>query len=104
MKRGTILLGAMLTATGALASGHDICIENATDAPWLFTAAADDGARRSARLEPGASLCVEGRGTGTVAVFEDGDALEGCSRRTTSGRVQRLTRFPGVDLCDWQTD
>lgn len=99
---GYIATALVLAATPGLAGGAAVCVENGTDAAFIFVAHADDGARRLARLEPAGTLCSSGASSGTVAVFARAEDLEGCSRRVPAGAAERLLAFPGVDLCAWE--
>ena len=89
----------LLAATDAAAA---LCVENKSREDWLFTAATDAGNRAHATLAPEARLCVEGNGSGTVAVFASVEELEGCSRRVPGDSIARMLDFPGVDLCAWE--
>ena len=89
----------LLAANDAAAS---LCVENKSREVWLFTAAIDNGARARATLAPDARLCVEGNGPGTVAVFENVEELEGCSRRVPGDSITRMLDFPSIDLCAWE--
>ncbi len=95
----TAIAMALLAATDAAAA---VCVENASNQSWLFTAESDLGARASAVLAPDARLCLESLGPGTVAVFAGADELEGCSRRVPGDSITRMLDFPGVDLCAWE--
>ncbi|MGI9389873.1 MAG: hypothetical protein ACR2O1_07435 [Boseongicola sp.] len=90
---------AFFVATYAAA---EVCVENASGESWLFTAADDVGARASAMLAPEGRLCLKSEGPGTITVFENAEALEGCSRRVANGSFTRMLDFPGVDLCAWE--
>lgn len=104
MRIGLVLLPCALTLAGLPAgAGERICIENGTGDAWLFTVDADTGDRATADLAPGGRLCLVPGGRGTVAVFASADDLEGCSRRVDAGSITRLTDFPGVDICSWET-
>lgn len=80
----------------------DVCVENGTDRVLVAAVETDGGPRSVADLASGARLCAGGDGAGTVAVFETRDDLEGCSRRAEAS-VERVTDFPSVDLCRWDT-
>ena len=81
---------------------HQLCIINGLEASAHFTVEIDDRGRAAADLAPAGGLCLQGAGTGTVAVFAHSDDLEGCSRRVASGSSHKVTSFPNVDLCSWQ--
>ena len=95
----TLIAFTFLTATSAVAA---ICVENRSSETWLFTADGDAGGRASALLAPEGRLCLEIDGLGTVAVFENVEELEGCSRRVPGDSITRMLDFPSVDLCAWE--
>ncbi len=89
----------ILNATNAAAA---VCVENQSTETWLFTAENDAGGRASAVLASEGRLCIEGDGLGTIAVFENSEELEGCSRRVPGDSITRMLDFPSVDLCAWE--
>ncbi len=96
----TLAAGA-LCALWASHAAAEICVENATEESFLFAVDAREGARRTARLAPGARLCAEGSG-GFVSVFDHADAAEGCSRLVAPpGGLRRLHRYASFDRCAW---
>jgi shikimate kinase len=87
-----------------LAANAGTCVENAPDSGGHFIVAIDGHGRAAADLAPKGRLCLSGSGPATVAVFSDQSDIEGCSRRVGPDSATRLIDFPGVDLCDWETD
>ena len=79
-----------------------ICVTNDSDTTLLFVAEASNGARSTKILAPKQTHCIasvdEG---GTIGVFENEDALEGCSRLATSGIPERLISYTPYDNCAW---
>lgn len=105
-----VLVGLGLAGVGvvwpqqqARADTAPVCIVNGTDGDHYFVAEASDGARKAAILRPGERLCSPGAGGGraVVAVFDDADAIEGCSRLTQEGRTETLTAYADFDRCAW---
>jgi hypothetical protein len=95
----TVFAFTILNATNAAAA---VCVENQSTETWLFTAESDAGGRATAVLASQGRLCIEGDGLGTVAVFENAEELEGCSRRVAGDSITRMLDFPSVDLCAWK--
>jgi hypothetical protein len=99
---GTLSIGASFESLGA---GVDsICIENASGYELLFVAEEMGGARKAQTLKTGETLCVKpkkARAKGTVRVFENEDAIEGCSRLAIAGRTERLIDYVAFDNCTW---
>lgn len=61
--------------------------------------------RQVKHLMPGQRLCTPEFASptdGTVGVFYDEDAMEGCSRLTKAGQVQVLLEYHDFDNCAWQ--
>ena len=79
-----------------------ICVTNGSDTTLLFVAEASNGTRSTKILAPKQTHCIasvdEG---GTIGVFENEDALEGCSRLATSGIPERLISYTPYDNCAW---
>lgn len=95
---------ALLLCTAASAAAAGVCVQNASETPYVFVAHADDGPRKVSDLAPGETLCSPGARMGTVAVFAAIDDFEGCSRRVPPNATERLVLFPHVDLCTWERD
>jgi len=61
--------------------------------------------RRVARVTaPRGALCMDvadGADKALVGVFQEPDALEGCSRLTRPGQTERLLDFSESDNCAW---
>ena len=98
---GALAMGAAVAA-GAMA-GAPVCIENHAGQALLLVV--DPGSGRLARVVgDGGRLCAaapDGATRATVGVFADADALEGCSRLTRPGQVERLLAFAEFDNCRW---
>lgn len=89
----------VLTGTPVLA---DACVQNGDETRLFFTAETA-AARETGWLEPGATLCATGAGHERVSVFEDEDALEGCTRLMPGGGTETLLRYASFDNCLWQS-
>ena len=108
MKKETMDTSA--SATPAMAkvampiAASDICVENQSGKKMLFVVEAKDGARVLKTLDGSGNLCVPeataGAG-GIVGVFQDADALEGCSRLAKAGTAERLIAYEPFDNCSW---
>jgi len=82
---------------------NQICIQNKFTQTLLFTAEAKSGQREVKMMEENATLCVtsdDNKG-GTVGVFENEDALEGCSRLAKAGKTETLIAYASFDNCEW---
>jgi hypothetical protein len=81
-----------------------VCVENASDDELLFVAEADGGERKVRTLSVGETLCADAPntgGNGAVRVFENENALEGCSRIAVAGKPERLIGYVAFDNCTW---
>jgi len=79
-----------------------VCVTNDTDAPLLFAAESTSGGRETKTLEKTQTLCIATADEkGTVGVFENADAIEGCSRLAAAGKVERLVSYTSFDNCEW---
>lgn len=79
-----------------------ICVTNESDATLLFVAEAKNGRRTNKTLAPKQTHCVTSAGAdGTIGVFENEDALEGCSRLAKTGTPERLVSYTPFDNCAW---
>ena len=78
------------------------CVGNATDAAYFFAAEADGGARVTATLAPGETLCAPGPedAAGVVSAFPDAGHFEGCSR-LAGPEGDRLIAYADFDRCRW---
>lgn len=100
-----ILVGLLLPGPApALAqdAGSTICVSNQTEGEHLFVVEARGGARSLRQIKPGEQLCIPSDGPGTVAVFDDINSIEGCTRLATPGRPKVLLEFANFDNCRWQ--
>ena len=95
---------AALAATSPIQQGDapQLCVTNATADALLFAVERRDGPRIVEPLSPDASLCLPDpdRLGGIVSVFEDAEAIEGCSRLVASGG-DSLQRYAEFDRCAW---
>jgi len=107
MRMKMIMAGLSIAAAGAVAAQQErVCVRNMSGVTHVFAAEAGAAATRQlARLAPGETLCTQpgatGPGSSFVSVFEDEDALEGCSRLVTPGQVEDLIRYADFDRCAW---
>lgn len=58
--------------------------------------------RKIDSLKTNGLLCIASKGRGTVAVFENIDALEGCTRIATPGTLETLISYVSFDNCAWK--
>ena len=81
----------------------EICLQNKQTKTLLFTVESNSGQRLVKMVEENATLCVSSdeNSSGTVGVFENEDALEGCSRLAKSGKTQTLIAYASFDNCKW---
>lgn len=96
----TAHLMAAIATPGAAAQ---VCVENVSGAPQLFTIEPGQGARMQATLLDDESLCAAtgGETGGTVWVFAGPQSLEGCSRLVGPDGRDRLIVFAEFDRCRW---
>ncbi len=95
-----------LTARAA-SPQNGFCIENQDNRAAVFVVDAGALYRKVATLAPHERLCTPEFDTphnGTVGVFYDENAMEGCSRLTSAGKVEVLLQYNDFDNCAWQTD
>jgi len=98
------LPGLLALAPGQARAGT-ICVQNADPRSMFFAAENKAGARATAELAQGASLCLsDAGGGGTVSVFVDQDAVEGCSRLVAAGQSEVLLAFSEFDRCRWASN
>ena len=97
-----LIFPALFFALTGSAVAAETCVQNGSDTGLFFVAeTATD--RQSGWLAPGATLCAGGQGQERVAVFEDEDALEGCTRLLPGGGTEMLLRYAAFDNCLWQS-
>ena len=85
-------------------SATDICVENQSGKTLLFVVEAKGGERVVKTLGASENLCAPQAmvdAGGTVGVFQDADALEGCSRLAKAGIAERLITYEPFDNCNW---
>ena len=109
MKLKTILIPAILTLAPALAPGlaqaGAFCVINASETAYFFVAESNEGVRRAQELAPDGALCVaEGDSGGVVSVFENENAMEGCSRLVTDGQIEQMLAYSEFDRCRWASN
>ncbi|PCI06136.1 MAG: hypothetical protein COB78_04710 [Hyphomicrobiales bacterium] len=79
-----------------------ICVTNDSDTTLLFVAEASNGKRSNKALAPKQTHCIASAdANGTIGVFENEDALEGCSRLAKTGTPERLVSYTPFDNCAW---
>ena len=84
-----------------------LCVRNESQRAHLFAVDAPGAGRLLQELAPGERLCATGAtvgATGVVSVFEDFDALEGCSRLVPVGQSESMRRYVDFDRCFWQSN
>ncbi len=90
--------------TAMAVASSDVCVENQSGKSLLFVVEAKGGARVLKTLGAKQNLCapqaMAGAG-GTVGVFTDENALEGCSRLAKAGKAERLIAYEPFDNCTW---
>lgn len=85
-------------------SSLKLCVTNLSATELLFVLRFDDGTRDVRRLENSAQMCLTSNTAnqaGTVAVFEDFYALEGCTKLANAGQHKQLLAYAGFDNCTW---
>ena len=85
-----------------MAKSNQICIQNNYPKELLLTAETIDGKRELKTVGQNGYLCIESEGEGTVGVFENIDALEGCSRLAKAGKTEVLIAYASFDNCAWK--
>jgi cytochrome c2 len=85
------------------AAENQICIQNNFPKKLLLVAEAKNGRREVKTVNLAGVLCVgaEKDGNGSVGVFENEDAFEGCSRLARAGKTQVLITYASFDNCKW---
>jgi hypothetical protein len=79
-----------------------ICIANESAQRLFLVAEGADGARTAHYVEPRQKICTKTQAEkGTVRVFENDFILEGCSRLTRAGQLEKLLAYSAYDNCDW---
>ncbi len=93
-----------LAKPAMVVAATDICVENQSGKTLLFVAEAKGGERVVKTLKAAENLCVPQKmidAGGTVGVFLDEDAMEGCSRLAKAGQPERLVAYEPFDNCTW---
>ena len=85
------------------AAQDQICIQNNSSTTLLLTVEAGNGERQIKTLGNSGVLCIDSPegSSGSVGVFENEDALEGCSRLAKAGKTQVLVDYASYDNCKW---
>jgi len=95
---------AEMTKPAMVIAATDICVENQSGKTLLFVVEAKGGERVVKTLKTSEYLCTPqamNDAGGTVGVFVDVDALEGCSRLAKAGKAERLVSYAPFDNCNW---
>ncbi len=85
----------------------NICVENGSDRTFIFAAEAGKNTRLIEELGAGERLCVKSNSSvlsGVVSVYEEIDAMEGCSRIVPVGRLEIMFKFSDADRCLWSSN
>lgn len=88
----------------AIVTTAQLCVHNDSGIALLFVVALENGERRLRVMPGGQALCLSAPKPdtkGTVAVFENEEALEGCSRLAKAGKPERLISYASFDNCAW---
>ncbi|MDH3194940.1 MAG: hypothetical protein OEL78_01360 [Hyphomicrobiales bacterium] len=81
------------------------CVENRDKERLLFIAQSPSGKRQKQYLKPAETGCFPRQAIATVWVFEDLDALEGCSVLVpATAKSLALQSYASFDNCDWRVD
>lgn len=86
------------------AKENEICVQNNFPKDLLLVVDPKGGQRKLKTLGQSGVLCVDA-GTerkGTVGIFENEDALEGCSRLAKAGKTEVLIEYASFDNCAWK--
>ncbi|MCF6344792.1 MAG: hypothetical protein L3J15_09025 [Devosiaceae bacterium] len=89
------------------AGKNSICVENASDKLAVFAVQIGDEERAVKELAVGEKLCVKSIGSnynGVVSVYEEIDAMEGCSRIVALGTLEKMFKFSEADRCLWSSN
>jgi len=91
-----------------LVATHDsatFCVENRDDERLLFIVESPSGKREQQYLKPAETGCFPRPAVATVWVFEDLDALEGCSVLVPgTAKSLALQSYASFDNCDWRLE
>jgi hypothetical protein len=81
------------------------CVENRDDERLLFIAQSAAGEREQSFLKPAETGCFPRQAVATVWVFENLDALEGCSLIVPgTAKSLALQSYASFDNCDWRLE
>lgn len=101
----------LILSMSGFASAYDkpsnapLCVNNQSGVSLFFVLELGNTLRSASTLETGKSLCLNAQTqmqNGTVAVFEDQFAIEGCTRLAKAGLDLTLARYASFDNCTWQ--
>lgn len=84
-----------------------LCVRNDSGRSHLFAVEAPGAERLLQDIASGESLCATGAisgATGVVSVFEDINALEGCSRLVPVGQTEAMIQYVDFDRCFWSSN
>jgi hypothetical protein len=99
------LAGLVFPAIGNENTPTSLCVNNQSGVDLFFVVRLNDGTRSTQTLEHNQNLCLAGSSgnqPGTIAVFEDQFAMEGCTRLAKTNQPQTLTAYSSFDNCTWQ--
>ncbi len=99
-----IFIAVSASAARADPPQNGFCIENRDTRSAVFVVDAGAFYREVAILAPQERLCTpefDSPRNGTVSVFYDENAMEGCSRLTSAGKVEVLLQYSDFDNCLW---
>ena len=83
-----------------------LCVRNLNTHAHFFAVEARGADRRTATLDPGERLCVDGDTgkTGMVSVFESAEGFEGCSHLVPVGETEDMLKYVDFDRCFWSSN
>ena len=102
-----IFIAVSASSTRAAPPQNGFCIENQDTRSAVFVVDAGAIYREVATLSPQERLCTpefDSPHNGTVGVFYDENAMEGCSRLTSAGKVEVLLQYNDFDNCTWRVE
>ncbi len=109
MKTKTILcaaaLGLVPVLSPAIAQAGVFCVTNGSEESYFFAVESREGERATMVLAPTGALCMAGGNAGgVVSVFENEQALEGCSRIVADGQTEAMLAYSEFDRCRWTSN
>ena len=98
-------LAAAPALVPATVQAAPFCVVNGDAESFYFTVASGVSNRIGRILAPGETMCLVASDlTGTVSVFEDEAAMEGCTRLVEAGVTETLYRYSEFDRCAWSSN